>query len=127
MLYEEALIGSGCFSYLPMEKMVLEQNNKPMITDEIIVENNLNACITVKTGMSAVTGWKKKVQVVSEWRVRGRDDWKVLIITKAISEKTYGMFPGPDNPELQPIFLELAKENVKQFLKQLVEMGVVLR
>ncbi|NQU06595.1 MAG: hypothetical protein HQ568_10915 [Calditrichaeota bacterium] len=126
-LYEETLIGSGSFSYVPKEKLVLRKDGKPMYTDGIIEENDLNACITVTSSMGACFGMKKKVRVSSLWKIEGRGGWMVKIGTDAISNETYGVFPGPSDPKLKPIFLKLAQENVYQFLVKLDEMGILIR
>jgi hypothetical protein len=82
-------------------------------------QNGLFACVSAGSFWGVRPGWNKKVVIRTTWVVVGAGGCKAKIVTQTISKDTYGKFPDGSDPKLKPVYLELAKEDARQFLESL--------
>lgn len=64
-------------------------------------------------------GWKKKIVIYTQWQIRCSSKYKVKIATSAISKDAKAVFVDISDPKYLPDWIELARENTKQFLEKL--------
>ncbi len=120
-IYEEALGKSGFFQLSISKKLHLREDGRPLSMDELARENNLYACVNVKAKMGVRPGLKKHVQLLTDWEITKSSGEKITFKTQVISEETAGVFVNTASPELEPVFLELARQSAQQFLEALGE------
>jgi hypothetical protein len=120
-IYEEGLRKSGFFQLSPSKKLHLREDGRPLSMDELARENNLYACVNVKAKMGVRPGLKKYVQLLTDWEITKSSGEKITFKTQVISEETAGVFVNTASPELEPVFLELARQSAQQFLTALGE------
>jgi hypothetical protein len=51
--------------------------------------------------------------------VVGEGGCRTKIVTQVVSKDTYGKFPDGSDPKLKPFYLEMTKEDARQFLEAL--------
>lgn len=124
-VYEDTLKAVGIFPYLPMQKLAPLQNGKAMPLDIMAKENDLHACLSARSDLMIKMGWSKKVEVWTAWEITGQSGWKLKIETSAVSKEGQGLSPDPADPKMKPVFLQLARESVNQFLEKLAAQDML--
>jgi hypothetical protein len=119
---ENILKGSEFFQYIPSEKLLNSQSDKPIPMDISAKNNDIFACFSAKESLGVAVGWQKKVCMTTVWEITTAAGYKVKIKSYSVSEDKQGMFPDVGDPKLEPVWLELAKENANQFLEKLSEI-----
>lgn len=119
---ENVLKRNEFFQYIPCKKDTNSKSGKPIPMDILAKNNEIFACVGAKESLGVAVGWKKKVFMATVWEVLNVSGYKVKIKTYSISKDKYGTFPDVGDPNLEPVWLELAKENAKQFLEKLSEI-----
>jgi len=117
--YATALAESGMFQQPGGDKPIAMENGKALPLSDAAAKNHLTACVSAKTYWAARMGWNKRAAVATKWEVVGAGKCKFKLSTTASSEETHGVFPNGADPELKPVYLALAKDDVKQFLEAL--------
>jgi hypothetical protein len=120
-IYEDVLAKAGAFQLSPSEALATAATEKPQTLSDAAKENGLFACVKAESLLGVALGWKKKVNVTTEWELIGPSGWEIKIKTKATSNETQGMSPDTADPNLKPVFLQLARDSVHQFLEKLGE------
>jgi len=118
-VYETALAESGVFQQPGDGKLIAMENGKDVSLADAATKNKLKACVSAKTYWAARMGWNKRAAVATKWEVVGAGKCKFKVSTTASSDETHGMFPNGADPALKPVYLALAKDDVKQFLEAL--------
>jgi hypothetical protein len=115
---EATLAETGAFQYVPAKALdyAAVQDESPW--SAFIRNNGLQYVLSVDTGMGVCVGWKKKVNLTTLWKVSDSSGAEMSIKTYVKSKKTQGMFPNNKDPELQPVWIELARESALQFLEK---------
>jgi hypothetical protein len=124
-VYEDTLKSVGIFPYLPMQKLAPLQNGKALPLDIMAKENDLHACLAARSDLMIKVGWSKKVEVWTAWEITGQPGWKLTIETSAVSKEGQGLSPNPADPKMKPVFLQLARESVSQFLEKLAAQDML--
>lgn len=116
---EDVLKGNDAFQYVPTEKLVFVQADKLMPLKLFIQTNDLYASLRVKTILGISIGWNKKVNMTTVWKLANSSGYEVTIKTSSKSQNAHGMSPAIEDPKLESVWLDLGKENARQFLDQL--------
>lgn len=119
---EDTLKLGTSFKYCPSEELTVLCDGELMPIDMIAKANNLFACVSAKSTLGIAFGWNKEIVLRTWWEITGPSGWKLEIETEAVSKDTYGTFPDVGDPGLRPVWLDLAKESVKQFQEKFYEM-----
>lgn len=104
---------------IPAENLTYPQTDKPLPADVLAKDNDIFACLSVKTSLGVAFGMDKKVNMLTVWEITNSTGNKVKIKTISESRHGQGVFPDTGNPELLPVWIDLAKKNGKQFIEQL--------
>jgi hypothetical protein len=115
---EATLAETGAFQYVPAKTLdyAAVQDGSPW--SAFIRNNGLQYVLSADAGMGVCVGWKKKVNLTTLWKVSDSSGAEMSIKTYVKSKKTQGMFPNNKDPELQPVWIELARESALQFLEK---------
>jgi hypothetical protein len=116
---ESVLEGNDVFQYIPAKKLKYAESEETVPLEVFFQKNELYGALSVKATLGVCIGWKKKVNLTTTWEITNSSGYEVTIKTYSKSKKSHGMFPDTGDPELEPVFLDLAKENTRQFLEQL--------
>ena len=116
-VYEAALKESGSFQYVNSEKLIDAEGGKPLSLTDTAAKNKLFACASAKPYWAARAGWNKQAAIWTKWEIAGPGGCKLKFKTSVASKETYGKFPNGADPKLKPAYLELSKEDAKQFLE----------
>ena len=116
-IYETALAESGIFAQSGAGKLAPKEDGKALA--DTAVKNKFTACVSAKIFWAARMGWNKRAAVATKWEGVGAGKCKFKVSTMASSEETHGMFPNGADPALKPVYLALARDDVKQFLEAL--------
>jgi hypothetical protein len=119
---EIVLTNNAVFEYVPVEKLKYEKSDEDAALEYFFQKNDLYGALSVKASLGVCFGLQKKVNMTTIWEITNSSGYKVKIKTYSKSKKTHGMFPDTEDPELEPVFLDLAKENAEQFLEQLASL-----
>jgi hypothetical protein len=120
-IIENLLNSNDFFQYIPSAKLTFPQSEKAVQQDELAKNNDIYACITAKSSLGVAVGWQKKVCLTTVWEIVNVAGYKLKIKTYSVSEEKQGMFPDVGDPKLEPVWVELIKENTKQFLDKFSE------
>jgi hypothetical protein len=115
-VYESVLKDSGVFQSANREKPVDSADGKPISSTDSAAGNRLFECARAKSFWGVKAGWNKHVTVSTKWELTGPGGCKLKFETSVTSNETHGKFPGPTDPALKPAYLELSKEDARQFL-----------
>jgi hypothetical protein len=116
---ESVLEGNDVFQYIPAKKLIYAESEETVPLEVFFQKNELYGALSVKATLGVCIGWKKKVNLTTTWEITNSSGYEFTIKTYSKSKKSHGMFPDTSDPELEPVFLDLAKENTRQFLEQL--------
>jgi len=116
---ELVLKGNDVFQYIPVEKLQYERSEEDVPLEVFFQKNNLYGALSVRATLGVCVGLAKKVNMTTIWEITNASGYEVKIKTYSKSKKSHGMFPDTEDPDLEPVFLALAKENAEQFLEQL--------
>lgn len=119
---ERSLNENRDIQYIPSIQIKKEKSEKPVTPDIVAKNNDLFACISAQSGLAAVMGWKKKGVLRTTWTVKCSSGYKVKIITSAESKERLAVFVDTADPKYEPVWLELQKESMKQFLDKLTSI-----
>jgi hypothetical protein len=114
-IYEAALKESGLFEYVGSEKLNHSEGTEALSLAGTAAENKLFACASSKPFWGVKVGWNKRVTIMTKWQVAGLGRCNLKFTTSVTSQGTYGKFPGGSDPKLKPAYLELSKEDARQF------------
>lgn len=117
--FEKALADTGAFELAPAAGLNVMAKGKARPLGEAAASNGLFACVKADAVLGIAVGWKKKVNVRTEWTFAGPAGWEFDITTKATSEEAQGMFPDTDDPALGPVFVQLARDSARLLLEEL--------
>jgi hypothetical protein len=115
-VYEAALKDSGVFQSANREKRIDSADEKPISSTDSAASNKLFECASAKSFWGVKAGWNKRVTVSTKWELAVPGGCKLKFETSVTSDETHGKFPGPTDPALKPAYLDLSKEDAKQFL-----------
>jgi len=110
------------YQHMPVENLQYYRSDELLPLETFLEKNDLHACLSVKTLMGIGFGWKKKVNMAMHWKISFATGHEVKIKTFSKSQEAQGMFPDLGDPGLQPVWLELARENTLQFLEKFDEL-----
>jgi hypothetical protein len=115
-IFEDSLNQSRDYQYYPAEKLAGAGDEKSESIETTAKNNGLYACVKAKAGLG-YTGLMcgKKLKLVVWWEIIGPAGWTLKLETDAYTTDTYGFMPVRENPELRPVWLELASQSVSQF------------
>jgi hypothetical protein len=116
---DAVLNGNEVFQYVPAEKLKCEPSEAEAPLDTIFHKNDLYAALSVNATLGVCIGWKKKVNMTTVWEITNSSGYEVKIKTYSKSKQSHGVFPDTENPELETVFVDLARENAQQFLEKL--------
>lgn len=117
--YEAMFKEATTFLYMSSDKLIAKQDGKPLSLADTTARNGLFACVSAGSIWGIRPGWNKKVAIRTTWVVVGASGCKAKIVTEVVSKETYGKFPDGSDPKLKPVYLELTKEDARQFLEAL--------
>lgn len=116
-IFEAGLARSTFFQYINRKELVAPTDGKNLAGT--INGNRLYGCLRAKSFCAAKAGFAKRVVLATHWELVGAGGRKLKIDTSAVSSDTYGKFPNGADPKLKPVFLELARQSVNQFIEKL--------
>jgi hypothetical protein len=119
-VYETALAGSASFQYISHDKLIPTEGRKVPPLAETAQKNQL-LCVSGKTLWATKRGFSGKLAVNTNWEIAGRAGCHFKMKTSVISEEKYGLGSYGSDVKLKPAYLDLAKEDAKQFRETLSE------
>jgi hypothetical protein len=118
-VYGTAFAESALFQKLSDVELVTFESGKIVSLTGTADKNKLAACVSAKSYWAAKVGWNKRLAIITKWEIIGRGKCKAKVTTSVASNETHGKFPGGTDPALKAPYLELAKDDAKQFLDAL--------
>jgi hypothetical protein len=116
-VYEAAFKESGAFPYAGSDKLVVAGDVKNLALSDTAEKNKLLACARAKPYWAARPGWNKKIAIFTKWEIAGPGGCKLKFNTSVASQDTHGKFPNGADPKMKAVYLELSKEDAKQFVQ----------
>jgi hypothetical protein len=117
---EDVFIENDIFQFIPTEKLVYFQSDQLVSVDDFLRKNDLYASISVKiVSWGGTLAIRKKMLLKMHWAIRNSSGYEVKIKTYCKSKDSIGVFPDPIDPSMEPVLVELARENARQFLEKL--------
>ncbi len=121
-IFEDSLRLSNGFQYVPAGKLIAVKNDKSMPIDTIVKDNNLFACISARAGLGFASLLKRNLAIVTEWNIIGLSGRTMEIETEVRSKDTYGLMTNLQDPDLRPVWLDLARESASQLNTKLAQL-----
>jgi hypothetical protein len=116
---ESVLKGNDVFQYIPAKELTYDQSEEAVPLGTFFYKNALYGALSVKATLGVCIGWKKKVNMTTVWEITNSSGYEVSIKTYSKSKEKHGVFPDTQDPELEAVFIDLARENTQQFLEKL--------
>jgi hypothetical protein len=117
--YEAVLKEASAFQYTSSDKLIAPQDGQRLSLADTAGKNGLFACVSAGSFWGVRPGWNKKLIIRTTWVVVGEGGCRTKIVTQVVSKDTYGKFPDGSDPKLKPFYLEMTKEDARQFLEAL--------
>lgn len=121
-IFEGALGNTGAFQVRPSSQLIGMKNGAPLTMAEFARENGLFASVNADAAITVALGWKKKLNMKTEWLITTPLGAEIEISTKVSSREAQGMFPDSGDPKLKPVLLQMARDTARQFLDKLSEL-----
>jgi hypothetical protein len=117
-MLNEAMI----FRYIQKEKLQTVPPGTIVAPDVVAKNNDLFACLNAKSALACKMGWKKKIVIYTQWQIRCASKNKLKISTTAYSKDSKAVFVDISDPKYLPDWIEITKENTRQFLEKLTAL-----
>jgi hypothetical protein len=114
--YETAFMESGSIQYVKSEKPADSAGGTPPVSTDTAVKNQPYACVSANPYWAAKMGFNKQIAIITTWKVENPNGCKLKFKTDVSSKQTYGKFPTGANPVLKSAYLELSKDDAREFL-----------
>jgi len=121
-IIESMLNEATIFRYIQNGKLQTVPSGT-IVTPEVVAKNNdLFACLNVKSALACKMGWKKKLVTYTLWQIRCTSKYKVKISTTAYSQDRKAVFVDISDPKYLPDWIEMQKDNTRQFIEKLTAL-----
>jgi hypothetical protein len=124
-VYESAIMQSGSIQYVKSEKPADSAGGTPPVSADSAAQNQPYVCANANPYWGTKMGFNKELSIMTTWRVEYPNGCKLKFKTSVSTRQTYGKFPTGANPALKSAYLELSREDAREFVLTMKKAGCV--